>query len=132
MLYLLALLLPPLAVLFCGKPFQAILNIGLSLLFYFPGMLHALLVVASYQADNRQAQVLDGQRQMVASQQRMTDAIYRAQAAQAEVQAATAEAEAAQAEAQAEAQRQRIRQLRGADEAATLPWELRGPGQRRP
>ena len=32
MLYLLAVVLPPLAVLFCGKPFQALLSIPLTLL----------------------------------------------------------------------------------------------------
>ncbi len=53
MLYLLAILCPPLAVLFCGKPFSAILNLFLSLLLYFPGLLHALLVVANYHADKR-------------------------------------------------------------------------------
>ena len=53
MLYLVAILCPPLAVLLCGKPFQALLNIVLSLLMYFPGMLHALLVVNNYYADKR-------------------------------------------------------------------------------
>jgi len=52
MLYLLALL-PPVAVLVCGKPFQALINLGLTLLFYFPGLLHALLVVHNYYADKR-------------------------------------------------------------------------------
>ena len=45
MLYLVAILVPPLAVLLCGKPFQALLNIVLTLLIYFPGMIHAILVV---------------------------------------------------------------------------------------
>ena len=53
MRYLLAIVLPPLAVLFCGKPFQFILNIGLTLCFYVPGMLHALFVVSSTMADER-------------------------------------------------------------------------------
>lgn len=58
MLYLIAILLPPLAVLLCGKPFQAILNIFLSLLFYFPGMIHALFVVGNYYADQRTNKVV--------------------------------------------------------------------------
>jgi uncharacterized membrane protein YqaE (UPF0057 family) len=52
-LYLVAVLLPPLAVLLCGKPFQAILNIVLTLLVYVPGLIHALLVVHNYYADQR-------------------------------------------------------------------------------
>lgn len=40
-----ALVFPPIALLLCGKPFQAVLNLGLCLLFWLPGVLHALLVV---------------------------------------------------------------------------------------
>jgi uncharacterized membrane protein YqaE (UPF0057 family) len=53
MRYVLAILLPPLAILLCGKPFQAIINVPLTLLFWIPGMLHALFVVNSYLADRR-------------------------------------------------------------------------------
>ncbi|AWB35102.1 YqaE/Pmp3 family membrane protein [Orrella marina] len=53
MLYLLAILLPPLAVLFCGKPFQFILNIILTLCLFIPGAVHAILVVNSHLADKR-------------------------------------------------------------------------------
>lgn len=53
MLYLLAILLPPLAVLLTGRPLQALLNLFLTLLFYFPGMLHAILVVNEYKSDQR-------------------------------------------------------------------------------
>lgn len=53
MLYLIAILLPPLAVLLCGKPFQAVLNFFLTLLLWFPGAIHACLVVSSYHADKR-------------------------------------------------------------------------------
>lgn len=45
MMYLLALILPPLAVLFTGRPFQAFLNLILCLFFYIPGVIHAILVV---------------------------------------------------------------------------------------
>ena len=45
MMYLLAILLPPVAVLFCGKPFQAVINFILSLIFWVPGVIHAILVV---------------------------------------------------------------------------------------
>ena len=53
MRYLIAILMPPLAVLLCGKPFQFIMNILLTLCFYVPGLLHALLVVSSHLADKR-------------------------------------------------------------------------------
>lgn len=53
MLYFLAIVLPPVAVLFCGKPIQCLLNILLTLFFYIPGIIHALLVVNNYLADKR-------------------------------------------------------------------------------
>ena len=53
MLYLLAILIPPLAVLLIGKPVQAVLNVGLSLLLWLPGMIHAILLVHEYKADKR-------------------------------------------------------------------------------
>ena len=53
MRYLIAILLPPLAVLLCGKPVQFLLNILLTVLFWIPGMIHAILVVNSHLADKR-------------------------------------------------------------------------------
>ena len=53
MRYLLAIILPPLAVLFCGKPIQFFLNIILTLLGWLPGAVHALFVVNSHLADKR-------------------------------------------------------------------------------
>jgi uncharacterized membrane protein YqaE (UPF0057 family) len=53
MRYLIAIILPPVAVLFCGKPIQALLNLLLTLFFYIPGLVHALLVVHDYYADKR-------------------------------------------------------------------------------
>lgn len=53
MRYFLAILLPPVAVLSCGKPFQALGNILLTMAYWVPGMLHALFVVHNYHADQR-------------------------------------------------------------------------------
>lgn len=53
MLYLLALVLPPVAVLFVGKPFQALLNLILTLFFWLPGAIHAILLVHEKKADER-------------------------------------------------------------------------------
>jgi uncharacterized membrane protein YqaE (UPF0057 family) len=53
MLYLIAVVLPPLAVLLCGKPFQALLSLPLTLLGWAPGVIHALFVVNNHYADQR-------------------------------------------------------------------------------
>jgi len=57
MKYLLALILPPVAVLLCRKPGQCILNIILCMLFLIPGIIHAMLVVADYNAEKRVARL---------------------------------------------------------------------------
>ena len=59
MLYLVAVVCPPLAVLLCGKPFQAILSLFLSLLIWFPGVLHAVLVVHNHYEDKRARELRD-------------------------------------------------------------------------
>jgi uncharacterized membrane protein YqaE (UPF0057 family) len=53
MLYLLAFLLPPLAVLLAGKPLQALLSLVLTLFGWIPGVIHALFVVNAHYADQR-------------------------------------------------------------------------------
>ena len=53
MLRLLAILLPPVAVLFCGKPISAILNVPLTLCFWLPGVIHAWGCVTDSKADAR-------------------------------------------------------------------------------
>ncbi len=52
MLYILAFI-PPVAVLLCGKPIQALLSVLLTLCFYIPGVIHAFLVVSNHYADKR-------------------------------------------------------------------------------
>ncbi len=58
MRYLLAIILPPVAVLLCGKPIQALLNLLLTICFWIPGVIHALFVVNSYLADKRTEKVI--------------------------------------------------------------------------
>ena len=58
MRYLLAIILPPVAVLLCGKPVQALLNLVLTLFFWIPGAIHALFVVNSHLADKRAERVV--------------------------------------------------------------------------
>lgn len=52
-MYFLAILLPPLAILLSGKPFQAFLNIFLLMLGWLPGVIHAVLVVKEVKDDKR-------------------------------------------------------------------------------
>ncbi|PJN89075.1 YqaE/Pmp3 family membrane protein [Bacillus sp. mrc49] len=53
MLYIIAILFPPLAVLMAGKPISALINLILTLFFYIPGLIHAFFVVHDKKADNR-------------------------------------------------------------------------------
>lgn len=59
MRYFLAIILPPLAVLLCGKPIQFVLNIFLTLLGWIPGVIHAILVVNGHLADKRTNKIVD-------------------------------------------------------------------------
>lgn len=63
-MYLLALIVPPLAVLCCGKPGQAVLNLILWCLGLVPGIIHGFMVVSEYKADKRQERLLKGIAQM--------------------------------------------------------------------
>jgi len=62
MRYLFAIILPPVAVLFCGKPLSALLNLLLTLLLWIPGVLHALFIVSNYHADRRAERVIEAVR----------------------------------------------------------------------
>lgn len=53
MMYLLAIILPPLAVLLSGKPIQALINLFLCFLLWLPAVIHAILVVRDKKADER-------------------------------------------------------------------------------
>lgn len=52
-MYFLAVFLPPLAVLLSGKPIQALLNFVLTLFFWIPGIIHAVLVVKDNKDEKR-------------------------------------------------------------------------------
>lgn len=62
MMYLLAVVLPPVAVLFSGKPIQAFLNLILTAFFWFPGAIHAILVVKDSKDDKRMEKYLKATR----------------------------------------------------------------------
>ena len=53
MLYLLAIIFPPVAVLMTGRPFAAVLNFFLCILFWIPGIIHAMFVVNEHKANQR-------------------------------------------------------------------------------
>lgn len=59
--YLLCLI-PPIAVILCKKPGQALFSALLTILFYFPGVIHAILVVHTYHADIRHKEMLEALR----------------------------------------------------------------------
>lgn len=59
MRYFLAIILPPVAVFLCGKPFQGVLNIFLTLAFWVPGAVHAVFVVHSHLADKRNRELIN-------------------------------------------------------------------------
>ncbi|MCR8921424.1 YqaE/Pmp3 family membrane protein [Dasania sp. GY-MA-18] len=59
MRYLLAILLPPVAVFLCGKPMVGILNIILTLCFWVPGVVHALFVVHSHLNEKQTQKIVD-------------------------------------------------------------------------
>ena len=58
MKYLIAILLPPLAVFLEGKPFQAMLNLFLTLCMWIPGMIHALFIVSSAEGERRNQKLI--------------------------------------------------------------------------
>lgn len=61
MLYVLALLLPPLAMLLCGKPFQAAVSLILQItvIGWLPAAIWALFVVNNHYADRRADRMMD-------------------------------------------------------------------------
>ena len=58
MIYILAIFLPPVAVLLVGKPFQALINLFLCLLLWIPGVIHAILVINSAKANARAERII--------------------------------------------------------------------------
>ena len=59
---LLAIILPPLAVLLCGKPIQAVISILLTLCLWIPGVIHAILIVNAKNADKRNDRLIEAVR----------------------------------------------------------------------
>jgi uncharacterized membrane protein YqaE (UPF0057 family) len=53
MLLLLAVLCPPAVALLAGKPLQVAVNLGLTLLFYFPGLVQDLWIVDQHKIQRR-------------------------------------------------------------------------------
>ena len=54
MRYVLAILCPPLGTLVCWRGIQTLINIPLTLLFYVPGLIHAMAVVNDFYNERRQ------------------------------------------------------------------------------
>lgn len=62
MRYVLAVLLPPLAVLSCGKVGQSLLNLLLTIFLWVPGIIHAMLVVNGYYEERRTQRLIEAMR----------------------------------------------------------------------
>lgn len=58
-MFLLAIFLPPLAVLLEGKPIQAIVNLFLCFCFWLPGIIHALFVVSEAKSERRNEKLIN-------------------------------------------------------------------------
>lgn len=58
MRYILAIFLPPIAVLTTGRIGSAILNFFLCLLFWIPGIIHAMVVISDYKTDKKMKRML--------------------------------------------------------------------------
>ncbi len=59
MLYILAIFLPPVAVLLCGKPGKAVLNLILTLIVWLPGVIHAFIVISQTENEKRNRQLIN-------------------------------------------------------------------------
>lgn len=64
MLYVLAILLPPVALLLCGKPFQALASVVLhaTIVGWLPASIWALFVVNNHYAEQREKKLLSEMR----------------------------------------------------------------------
>jgi uncharacterized membrane protein YqaE (UPF0057 family) len=58
MRYLIAIILPPVSVLFTGRPLSALLNVLLTACFWLPGVIHAILCLNADEAERRHAELL--------------------------------------------------------------------------
>jgi uncharacterized membrane protein YqaE (UPF0057 family) len=75
--YLLAVLVPPAAVLMCRQPRQAVVNVLLTACFWVPGVVHALLVTrgtAQRERADRLAAVVLAREERLARQRRQARA----------------------------------------------------------
>ena len=52
-MYVWSVIFPPLAVLLCRRPWQAIINMLLLTIFYIPAVIHALLIVKEYKDEEK-------------------------------------------------------------------------------
>jgi uncharacterized membrane protein YqaE (UPF0057 family) len=77
MRYLLAVLLPPVAVLLCRRPRMLLVNVPLTACAWLPGVAHALLLAHSTAARERADRLADA---VLASEERQAQARRRAQA----------------------------------------------------
>ena len=63
MKYLFAIVLPPVACLMANRKSAAMLNVALTLCFWIPGVIHAILVVNAADADRRNKELVGAMRE---------------------------------------------------------------------
>ena len=68
-MFLLVIFLPPIAVLMCGRPFQALLNVILTCLGWIPGIIHAWVVYNNKNADKRTDKLIGAMQAMEAKKE---------------------------------------------------------------
>jgi uncharacterized membrane protein YqaE (UPF0057 family) len=59
MLYVLAFLFPPIAVLMCGRPLAFLVNLILCLAFWVPGVIHAFYIVNQHLQEKQTQQIVE-------------------------------------------------------------------------
>jgi uncharacterized membrane protein YqaE (UPF0057 family) len=59
MLYVLAFLFPPIAVLMCGRPLAFLVNLILCLCFWVPGVIHAFYIVNQHLQEKQTQQIVE-------------------------------------------------------------------------
>jgi len=64
---LLAILLPPVAIISCGKITAGVLNLFLCILGWIPGVIHAVRTVSSYNADRHAIGIIGNRAPSLAS-----------------------------------------------------------------
>jgi uncharacterized membrane protein YqaE (UPF0057 family) len=73
-MYLLAIFLPRVAMLLCGKSIQAVLNLFLMFALWVPGVVHAFMIVSARNTDKRNNRLIPLSKTVKTSDRSCTEA----------------------------------------------------------